>query len=120
MRKRLDLTRPVPRELVLECIHLSTQAPTGGNFPRARWIVVDDPDLKSELAELYRKGYAPYMAAQKEAIARAGRPGMDRILASSDYLAEVMHEVPVMMIPCGLDRLPPDPAAGWPRATTGR
>lgn len=112
VRKRLDLSRPVPRQLILECIQLSTQAPTGGNFPRARWVVVDDPELKSELADLYRKGYAPYMAAQKEAIARTGRPGMERILESSDHLAEVMHDVPAMAIPCGLDRLPPNPPPG--------
>jgi hypothetical protein len=31
VRKRLDLSRPVERELVEECFELALQAPTGGN-----------------------------------------------------------------------------------------
>ena len=47
VRKRLDLTRPVPRELLLECIDIASHAPMGGNRERNRWMVVDDPDLKA-------------------------------------------------------------------------
>ena len=36
VRKRLDLDRPLPREVVLECLELALQAPTGGN---AQWRV---------------------------------------------------------------------------------
>src|SRR3954454_20188779 len=42
VRKRLDLTRPVPRQLVLDCIQVATQAPAGGNVQRWRWLLVDD------------------------------------------------------------------------------
>lgn len=107
VRKRLDLSRPVPREVVLECLRLAVQAPTGGNVQRWRWVVVDDPDQRAALAELYRRSYEPYMAQQKEAVAKAGRADADRIMASSDYLAEHLAEVPVHVIPCALDRLPP-------------
>jgi nitroreductase len=31
VRKRLDLERPVPREVLLECLELAVQAPTGSN-----------------------------------------------------------------------------------------
>lgn len=31
VRKRLDLTRPVPPELIAECIEIALQAPTGSN-----------------------------------------------------------------------------------------
>lgn len=34
VRKRLDLTRPVPRRLIEECVDLATQAPTGRNRQR--------------------------------------------------------------------------------------
>ena len=53
VRKRLDLTRPVPRELLLECIDIASHAPMGGNRERNRWMVVDDPDLKAAIAEPY-------------------------------------------------------------------
>ena len=31
VRKRLDLEKPVPREVLLECLELALQAPTGSN-----------------------------------------------------------------------------------------
>lgn len=42
VRQRLDLTRPVPHELILECIDVASHAPMGGNQERNRWLVVDD------------------------------------------------------------------------------
>ncbi len=98
VRKRLDLDRPVPREVVLDALRVAIQAPTGGNSQRWRWVVVDDPDLRAGLAALYRKRAEPYMNA----------PGVaqSRVLDSSLYLTAHMHEVPVMVIPCILDRLP--------------
>ncbi len=108
VRKRLDLTREVPRETILDCIRIATQAPAGGNVQRWRWIVVDDPDKKLAIADLYRRSYAPYMAAQRDAVADTGRTDAGAIMASSDHLAEVLHEVPAMVIPCQLGR--PDPS----------
>ena len=56
VRRRLDPSRPVDRELILDCIRLSQQAPTGTNRQTWRWIVVDDPDRRRALGELYRRG----------------------------------------------------------------
>ena len=41
VRKRLDLTRPVPRKLIEECLELAVQAPTGSNSQTWRWLVID-------------------------------------------------------------------------------
>jgi len=38
VRKRLDLTKPVPREVILDCIRLSQQAPTGRNAQTWRTV----------------------------------------------------------------------------------
>ena len=117
VRKRLDLTRPVPRDLIVDCIRIATQSPAGGNVQRWRWVVVDDPSLKHGLAELYRKAYAPYIEAQRAAVEEVGRGGVSGIMASSDHLAQVLEQVPALVIPCMLGR--PDPAssqgalAGW-------
>jgi nitroreductase len=97
VRKRLDLTRPVERELVLECLALAEQAPSGSNRQPWHFVVVTDPDKRAALAELYRRGAAIYRASGQSA---AGRPGMERIAASSAYLAEHIQEVPVHVIPC--------------------
>ena len=43
VRKRLDFDRPVPLELVRECIEIATQAPTGSNQQGWHWVIVTDP-----------------------------------------------------------------------------
>jgi nitroreductase len=110
VRKRLDLGRPVEREVVLDCLRIASQAPSGGNTQPWRWLVVDDPDVRAGLADLYRRGYAPYIEMQKAAVAQAGGDDDSPILRSSDYLAAHLHEVPVHVIPCLLARLPESPA----------
>lgn len=104
VRKRLDLTRDVPRELIVDCIRIATQAPAGGNVQMWRWLIVDDPTLKAGIADLYRRAYEPYIAGQRAAVAELGRTDASAIMASSDHLAEVLHEVPAMVIPCYIGR----------------
>jgi nitroreductase len=55
VRKRLDLARPVERELIEECLDLAFQAPTGGNLQGWHFVLVTEPDRKKALASLYRK-----------------------------------------------------------------
>jgi nitroreductase len=104
VRKRLDLTRPVPRELILECLQVAIQAPTGGNTQRWRWVVVDDPGKKAELADMYREGWRPYLDSQKKVREEQGLPPETKVSDSADYLADHLHEVPAMLVPCLLDR----------------
>ena len=66
VRKRLDLEKPVPREIIEECITLSQQAPTGTNSQGWRWIVVEDAAKRARLAEIYRLASKDYLAAQGE------------------------------------------------------
>jgi nitroreductase len=56
VRKRLDLERPVHPQVILDCIALAQQAPTGTNAQSWRWVVVTEPATKAALAELYRGG----------------------------------------------------------------
>jgi nitroreductase len=109
VRRRLDLRRPVDRALVVDCLRVATQAPSGGNTQPWRWLVVDDPEVRAALAELYRRGYGPYIELQKAAILAAGGDENNPIVRSSDYLAEHLHEVPIHVIPCLLTRLPERP-----------
>ena len=105
VRKRLDLERPVSREVVLECLEIALQAPSGGNSQPWRWLIVDDPDTRKRLGALYQRSHDPYMAANREAAETAGRADvMGKIMDSSQYLSDHMGEVPVMVIPCLLGR----------------
>jgi nitroreductase len=112
VRKRLDLDRPVPRDLIAECIQIATQAPTGGNVQQWRWLIVEDPDTKAGLADLYRRAYAPYIAEQRRLVAETGREKVSGIISSSDHLAEILDQVPVHVIPIGLGRLAPGTPSG--------
>src|SRR6202023_842520 len=53
VRRRLDLDRTVDLDLVLECLDLALQAPTGGDFQGWRWIVITEPDVKARVREIY-------------------------------------------------------------------
>jgi nitroreductase len=106
VRKRLDLNRAVPPEVVLDCIRLSQQAPTGSNSQGWRWMVVTDPDKRLALSELYRKAGAEYLSQGKKQAEASGHAQTARVLDSANYLVEHLHEVPVHVIPCLKGKLP--------------
>ena len=56
VRRRLDLDRPVPREVLVECLRLASYAPSASNAQEWHWVVVDDPEiLRRAVGEQYRK-----------------------------------------------------------------
>jgi nitroreductase len=93
VRKRLDLTRPVERELLDECLELAFQAPTGGNQQGWHFVLVTDAERKQALADLYRR-------SKSENDPATVPPDEERSMAASAYLASRLHEVPVLVIPC--------------------
>jgi nitroreductase len=96
VRRRLDLTRPVSRAVVLECLDLALQAPNGSNSQPWHWVLVDDPELRAELARIYA-------AAMDDHVADPSRPATpaasDRIATSVFHLREHLHEVPLLVLP---------------------
>jgi nitroreductase len=106
VRKRLDFNREVPDDVLLECLQLTIQAPTGSNRQGWRWMVVRDAEKKEALAEIYRKIGGAYLAdAAKNADAKSQT---GRVMDSANFLAERMGEVPVMVIPLIIGRLEDD------------
>ena len=55
VRKRLDLTRPVPLDLVKECLQIALQAPSGSNRQGWQWMVVTDPALRAAVGQIYKE-----------------------------------------------------------------
>jgi nitroreductase len=108
VRKRLDIDRPVPRSLIVECLRLAVQAPTASNAQRWRWVVVTDPSLRAGLASIYSSGGRGYLAA-------AAQNEMDvqtrRVYESALLLCDVLEEVPVHVIPCIEGRAEGQPSA---------
>lgn len=102
VRKRLDLDREVPDDVLLECLDLAIQAPTGSNRQGWRWMVIRDQAKKDALAEMYNRAAGTYLSdAAKDADA-ASQTG--RVMSSAVYLAENLHKVPVMVIPMIIGR----------------
>ncbi|MBF6148696.1 nitroreductase family protein [Nocardia nova] len=94
VRRRLDLTRPVPLDVIREALEVALQAPSGGNRQHWHWIVLTDPEVKAQVAEHYRRSHLTY----REAGGEPADESAARIATSSDYLREVMAEVPVLVI----------------------
>jgi nitroreductase len=109
VRKRLDLTRPVPYDELLECIDLANHAPMGGNLERNRWMIIDDADTKARIAEYFAAVGRPYLAANSEAPAddRTGK-----VIDSATFLVDHLHEVPALVLAMRLDRVPPGASTG--------
>jgi nitroreductase len=104
VRKRLDLTRPVPLELVRECLEVALQAPTGGNQQGWHWVVVTDPSLRAGIATYYKRSWDAYRDGARRAAGAYGDAGrratQARVGDSAQYLADHMGEVPVLVLAC--------------------
>ncbi len=109
VRKRLDLEREVPDDVLLECLQLAVQAPTGSNRQSWRWMVIRDPAKKEALAEMYREAGGDYLASAAAEADDGTQQG--RVLDSANYLAQHLGEVPVLLIPLIIGRLPDNSAA---------
>ncbi|MEV0320567.1 nitroreductase family protein [Streptomyces sp. NPDC050658] len=105
VRHRLDLGRPVSRQLLEECVDLAVQAPTGRNRQRWHFVIVTDPERRAALADAWRAGvFAPGTspAIPERDIPRMNvAPGvMDRVFSGAAHLYRHLHEVPALVVPC--------------------
>lgn len=105
VRKRLDLTRPVPLELVRECLEIALQAPSGSNQQSWHWVVVTDPEKRAAVGDIYReqfdeyensRGFAGRLFADRPERAQV----QQRVGSSARWLGDHMGEVPVLVLPC--------------------
>lgn len=97
VRKHLDLDREVPDATLLELIDVAEQAPSGSNQASRRWLVVRDPAIKKELAELYRAAGGGVLRAMAETPA-GGDSTTRRVFSSAGHLAENLERVPALVL----------------------
>ena len=97
VRRRLDFDKQVPDELLLRCIELAEQAPTGAGVSSRRWMIVKDPGIKSQLAELYRDagGRRAIEGLQQR---RSAGGGQARMAESSAHLATNLEKAPAIVL----------------------
>ena len=109
VRKRLDLTRPVPEDLIRECVAMALQAPSGSNVLTMQFVVVTDAEKRRAIGEVYRECYAAYRespgyAGRQVKPDAAGQAQQARVAESADFLGEHMGEAPVLVIACNRGR----------------
>ena len=119
VRKRLDLGRAVPMELVRDCLEIALQAPSGSNRQSWQWVVITDPDQRRVIGDYYEAAVEAYLKSRGAAGKLFGedeqRSKVQRRVGDSvSWLGSRMKDVPVLVIPCikaGLD-LPAHNQAG--------
>jgi nitroreductase len=106
VRKRLDFSRPVPDQLIRECVDLAMQSPSGSNNMTMQFVVVRDAAKRAALGDIYRQCYGIYTQLDGIYI-RSIDKGDDtanaqqqRSADSADFLGEHMGEAPALVIPC--------------------
>ncbi len=101
VRKRLDFDRPVEREVLLECLAIALQAPTGSNRQGWQFVFVTDAGKRKALADIYGPNFDAYrqMPPPKYADDDTRAERRERVIDSATYLRDHMHEAPVLLIP---------------------
>ena len=97
VRKRLDLERDVPDDLIMRCIELAEQAPSGGDIASRRWLVIRDTETKKRLADLYRSAGGNDIIENSKNNAEYDNPKR-KVLESASYLAANIERVPVLVL----------------------
>jgi nitroreductase len=117
VRKRLDFSRPVPPDLLRECVALALQAPSSSNVLTMRFVVVTDAEKRRAVGEVYRQCYAAYRdsssyAGRQVKAEAADQAQQARVAASADFLGERMGEAPALVIACNEGASHEEAAAG--------
>ncbi len=118
VRKRLDFDRPVPDQVLRECVEYAIQAPTGSNVQGWHFMLVTEQDKIEKIAAIYKKAFdwyrdSPIYAGRVvEGISEERDAQQARVANSADYLAENMHRSPALFIPCMQGRNETPGAAG--------
>lgn len=102
MRRFSD--EPVDRTDIEACLRAAVQAPSGGNIQPWHFVVVDDVDVRRQLADLYKRCYHRYEKAMLPTSLPARTPedgaSFARTVAAAQHLADHFAEVPVIVAVC--------------------
>ena len=106
VRKRLDFDRPVPREVIRECLDIALQAPTGSNRQNWHFVVITDEAQRNAIGDLYRRAIGAAQADVR-ALTRIDPADADtyeaqttRVNNSAHWLFDHVQRSPGMLIPC--------------------
>jgi nitroreductase len=97
---------PIPADVQARILDAAIRAPSGGNTQRWRFLLVDDPALRSQLGELYRacvrqlwegESYARRIAAARAEPETPEHARTLRLIRSAQHLADHFEETPLLL-----------------------
>jgi nitroreductase len=106
VRKRLDFSRPVGRDVLRECVATALQAPSGSNRWALQFVIVTDPDVRRAFGEVYRECYELYKTLDGVYIGSIDKGDaalneqQQKTTVSADYLGEHFGEAPAIVAAC--------------------
>jgi len=126
VRLRLDFSREVESEVVVECLAMAQQASVGSNQEYWRFVLVSDNDQKSKVAKLYREVWnetveGPLERGEAATVTRLSpdargttreQERQARILRGVKYLVDHLELVPIIMVACSCAPTPRRPLGG--------
>jgi len=114
VRKRLDYTRAVPRDLVVDCVRIAQQAPQGSNIAQTQFLLIDDKDMIAAVAAIYLDVFETQYVTDSFSVFNRDE-GDDtanqqnrRVAGSVEHLARTMHQAPMLALICAQPRFIPD------------
>jgi nitroreductase len=87
----------VDDRVILRCIELALEAPTGSNWQNWEFVVVKDPAVKASLAAQYRRVWKPYRWFGRRFSAQESKAA---ILKSVEWQVEHFENIPVLVVCC--------------------
>ncbi|MEM7321898.1 MAG: nitroreductase family protein [Actinomycetota bacterium] len=103
VRQRLDFDRHVDEQVILDCIDVAEQAPTGGNNGSRRWLIITNQATKDRLAELYLSAGVDWVIETAKRLEGTGHHN-ERMMAGARHLGENIARTPALVIPTIIGR----------------
>jgi hypothetical protein len=106
VRKRLDFDRPVPDQLIRECVAMAQQSPSGSNNPSMSFMVIKDAKKRKAVGDVYNRCFEQYKTWDGRYIGSIEKATAEenaqqqRSASSADFLAPRMGDAPVLVIGC--------------------
>lgn len=100
VRRRLDLTRPVDRDVIETCVEIASQAPSGRNRQQWDLLFIDEVATRRAVSQIWRRGLRADFTGGSTTRMAFDSPQWTGIAASLRLLDEHLDQVPVLVIPC--------------------
>jgi nitroreductase len=93
---RRVLPDPVEDDIILRCLELALEAPTGSNRQNWEFVIVKSHAVKAALARQYRRIWAVYGGG----VRRAADDRTTKIMKSVDWQVRHFEQIPVLIVCC--------------------